>query len=115
MKILLVTLGSKGDLHPFLCIGLALKKRGHDVTLISSETFADIITTAGLNFISCSPASAYSDVINNPDYYDARKSFKIVLIDYFSLNNLIYTKTDKNSKAELTRNIKNIEKELLKS
>lgn len=39
MNILLATLGSAGDVHPIMAIGLALKQRGHNVTLIFNGHF----------------------------------------------------------------------------
>jgi rhamnosyltransferase subunit B len=84
MNILLITLGSRGDINPFICLGNALKKRGHEATIISSEIHQHIVTSADLNFIPCNTASEYFDVINNADFYDARKSFGIIA-KYMSL------------------------------
>ncbi len=78
MKILLITLGSRGDINPIICLGLALKNKGHEVTIISSEVYGAIVTASGLSFITCSTASEYHNVINNPDFYDAQKSFKVI-------------------------------------
>ena len=40
-KILIHTLGSSGDLNPFLALGLELKRRGHAVEFALSPKFAD--------------------------------------------------------------------------
>lgn len=40
LDILLPTIGSAGDVHPVIELGVALKKRGHEVTLISNAFFA---------------------------------------------------------------------------
>lgn len=39
MKIAILTLGTRGDVEPFIALGLALKKRGHDVVLGAPENF----------------------------------------------------------------------------
>ena len=49
-KIALATLGSLGDLNPFLALGVGLKQNGHDVTIATSEIFRAIVETAGLRF-----------------------------------------------------------------
>ena len=36
MKVLLPTLGSAGDVHPFLAIGQTLRARGHVVEIITN-------------------------------------------------------------------------------
>ena len=55
MRITLATLGSFGDLHPFLAIGLGLKARGHDVTLASCPVYAQKVAVAGLRFAPLRP------------------------------------------------------------
>jgi rhamnosyltransferase subunit B len=51
MDLLLVTLGSAGDVHPVLGIGRALKARGHAVSLVAGERFAHFAASEGLGFI----------------------------------------------------------------
>ena len=77
MNILLITLGSRGDVNPFIDIGLMLKNRSHDVTVITSEVYASVITKLGLNFISCNTIAEYNEVINHPDLYHPRKGFAV--------------------------------------
>ena len=78
MNMLLTVLGSRGDLNPFLIIGVNLKNRGHQVTIITSENYSHLVTSAGLNFISCYSAAEYNEVQNNPDLYDPRKGFAVL-------------------------------------
>jgi len=40
-RILLATIGSLGDIHPMIAIGLALKKRGHEVIFATSSHYHD--------------------------------------------------------------------------
>ncbi|MEO1197841.1 MAG: glycosyltransferase [Pseudomonadota bacterium] len=47
-KILLLTLGSRGDVQPYAALGRALRERGYDVTLSTSRGFEDFITNHGL-------------------------------------------------------------------
>lgn len=55
MKYLLSTWGSKGDLHPFLSLGQALCRRGHDVTLAGNPDWAEAVAGAGLGFLPAGP------------------------------------------------------------
>jgi rhamnosyltransferase subunit B len=46
----MLTLGSAGDVHPFIGVGLALKARGHDVRIGTNPHFKARIRAAGLGF-----------------------------------------------------------------
>lgn len=49
-KILLTTLGSLGDLHPYIAVGLGLRERGHAVTIATSEFYRAKVEGEGLKF-----------------------------------------------------------------
>ena len=55
MNILMITVGSSGDVHPFVGMGRELRRRGHRVTLITSGYFAPLAEKAGLEFADFSP------------------------------------------------------------
>jgi UDP:flavonoid glycosyltransferase YjiC (YdhE family) len=50
LRVALATLGSLGDLNPFLGVGRALAARGHAVTVATSPTHAESVAAAGLGF-----------------------------------------------------------------
>lgn len=50
MKITLLTLGTRGDVQPYVALGLGLQRAGHEVTLGSSCDFEDVVTGRGLKF-----------------------------------------------------------------
>jgi UDP:flavonoid glycosyltransferase YjiC (YdhE family) len=60
-RIVLSTLGSLGDLHPVMGLGLALQARGHDVVLATSEFYRDKIEGAGLRFRPVRPLASPDD------------------------------------------------------
>ena len=66
MKVLLPTLGSAGDVHPFLAIGRAMQARGHEVEVMTNPVFADMVEQAGLAFHSVGEQQHYSDAFNSP-------------------------------------------------
>ena len=49
MRICLITIGSRGDVQPFIALSLGLMGRGHDVTLAVQENFQDFVTSYGVN------------------------------------------------------------------
>lgn len=50
MKITLATLGSRGDLQPFLALAVALHKRGHEVRLAANEPFRAAVEAELIEF-----------------------------------------------------------------
>ncbi len=49
MKILISTLGSRGDVQPYLALAVGLQQAGHRVTLAAPQTFADWIQSYGVD------------------------------------------------------------------
>ncbi len=49
-RILLTTIGSLGDLHPMLAIGLELRERGHRVVFAVTELYREKIEALGFDF-----------------------------------------------------------------
>jgi len=54
-RILLTTLGSLGDLHPLIAIGLELRQRGHEVGFCTSASYRPKIEALGFSFQPLSP------------------------------------------------------------
>jgi UDP:flavonoid glycosyltransferase YjiC (YdhE family) len=83
MKILLLTIGSAGDVHPFIGLGLALKARGHDVKIITNPFFGEIANRVGLELIPLGTAELFREALGNPLLWHRRKGpvavFEIVL------------------------------------
>lgn len=48
--ILIATVGSRGDVQPYVALALGLRKAGHDVTIAACDRFAPSITERGLGF-----------------------------------------------------------------
>jgi rhamnosyltransferase subunit B len=75
--ILLCTIGSAGDVHPFIGIGQELKKRGFRVVLITSQYFEAQALNAGLEFIGLGSKEDYQSIIQDPDLWSPDKGFKV--------------------------------------
>ena len=55
-RIILSTIGSLGDLHPFIALGLALRERGARVVLASAAEYRLKVECAGLEFRAVRPS-----------------------------------------------------------
>ncbi len=55
MKVVITTIGSLGDVHPCLALGLELKQRGHEVVIATSEFYRPKVISTGLGFHSIGP------------------------------------------------------------
>ncbi len=62
---LLTTLGSLGDLHPYIAVGIGLRDRGHTVTLATSEVYRSKVEGEGLRFHSLRPD--LGDLLDRPE------------------------------------------------
>ena len=54
-KIILSTLGSHGDIHPFIALGKALKSRGYAPVLATTDLYRDMAEREGLAFFAVRP------------------------------------------------------------
>jgi rhamnosyltransferase subunit B len=75
--ILLCTIGSAGDVNPFIGLGQHLIKRGFRVVLITSQLFESQACNAGLEFFGLGSKEDYQSIIQNPDLWDPDKGFKV--------------------------------------
>jgi len=55
-KIVLSTLGSHGDIHPFIALGKALKMRGYAPVLATTDLYRDVAEREGLAFSAVRPS-----------------------------------------------------------
>ncbi|OYV89117.1 MAG: hypothetical protein B7Z73_07195 [Planctomycetia bacterium 21-64-5] len=66
MRILLVAVGSAGDVHPFVGLGLQLAARGHRVTLLASGYFEKLARQVGFDFVPVFSADEFLALLKNP-------------------------------------------------
>lgn len=65
MKYGIITTGSRGDVQPFIALALALKERGHTVTLITNENFRAFVEGFGVSYL---PITGDTErIINSPE------------------------------------------------
>lgn len=64
MRFLLTSIGSRGDIEPFLAIGEILKNKGHEVTCMFPEQYGVLAIDSGFQFISLGPE--FIDMLHSP-------------------------------------------------
>lgn len=79
MHVLIYCVGSAGDVYPFIAVGKSLKRRGHDVGLLTAAPFRDRIERAGLGFIEAGSQAKYDELIQDPDLFHPRKGAGLIL------------------------------------
>ena len=66
-RIVLVTIGSPGDVRPFLAIGAELRRRGHRPVVATSELYREQTAAAGLDFAPIRPVRVPGQ--QEPDFF----------------------------------------------
>jgi UDP:flavonoid glycosyltransferase YjiC (YdhE family) len=57
-KVVMCTVGTLGDLHPFIALAIALKRRGVEVTIGSFPEYRQKVEAEGIGFCGLRPANA---------------------------------------------------------
>ncbi len=65
MKIILTSIGTRGDIEPFLAIGEILKERGHHVICLFPEQFRNLAEDSGFEFVSL--GSKFIKLLESPE------------------------------------------------
>ena len=59
MRFTMVSIGSTGDVRPYVMLGRELKRRGHEIRLACFSQFEKLVNDAGLEFYPLS-----GDIVN---------------------------------------------------
>jgi sterol 3beta-glucosyltransferase len=50
MKITILTIGTRGDVQPYVALGVGLKQAGYEVQIVTHSLFESFVRSYGLNF-----------------------------------------------------------------
>jgi rhamnosyltransferase subunit B len=78
MRVLLLTIGSAGDVHPFIGLGLALHRRGHEVKIITNPYFGEVAHRAGLELVPLGKMELFRETLANPELWHKRRGINVV-------------------------------------
>ena len=76
MHVIIVAIGSAGDVYPFVAIGRAGLARGHRVSLATSPAFQTVVEAAGLRFLPIGTAAEYHAAMADPALWHPRTSLR---------------------------------------
>ncbi len=76
--LLLTSIGTAGDIHPYVAIALALKRRGHHVVLAANPYFQERILAAGVGFWPVGSRDEYLRMVRNADLVTPSRSVSYV-------------------------------------
>lgn len=78
-RILLLPFGSSGDVFPFIWLGRQLKRRGHDVIMITACLFEEPAHQAGLEFVPLGTHAEFEALMRDPRIWKLGRGTKAVL------------------------------------
>jgi rhamnosyltransferase subunit B len=78
LRFILVPLGSRGDVDPFIWLGKALAGRGHDVRVLTNPPFDDAVRAAGLHPVVYGTREQYEAILHHPDLHHPRRGFSLI-------------------------------------
>jgi rhamnosyltransferase subunit B len=79
MHAILVTLGTDGDVFPYVGLGAALRSRGHRVTLVASAHYEALAVAHDLGFQPLVSAEENDALFRHPDFWHPRKTVPLQL------------------------------------
>ena len=79
MNVLLCSLGSHGDVHPYLALGKELLQRGNAVTFATSSHYRELIERNGIVFVAIRPEAPLHDRAIMERIMDARRGPETVI------------------------------------
>ncbi|HET6250615.1 MAG TPA: nucleotide disphospho-sugar-binding domain-containing protein [Tepidisphaeraceae bacterium] len=77
MHAIFASLGTDGDIFPYLALGVVLRRRGHRVTAVFSEEYRSRTVGLGLEFRALVSAEENRELFDNPDFWHPLKGGKI--------------------------------------
>lgn len=82
ININIQVVGSRGDIQPFIALGVALKHDGHRVRLSTHAQFSNAVTSSGLEFfdIGGDPADLMAFMVESPSIIPSMKQIRAGVI-----------------------------------
>ncbi len=70
--------GSSGDVHPMVALALALRQRGHRVTLLVNRYFEGLVRRYGLDFEEFGTAEEFLALARRPEVWQPLRAFPLL-------------------------------------
>jgi sterol 3beta-glucosyltransferase len=90
MVITILATGSRGDIQPYIALGIQLNKEGHQVKIATFENYADFVMSYGLGF-----SKIRGDIIQAAASNDAKSAIQAdnplkILLSFNKLKSLVF-------------------------
>ena len=79
VNFLILSAGTAGDMHPFLALACALKKRCHHITFFCPEIHRHLVELVGIDCKPMGNEREYLAILNDPNLWHPRKGIELVL------------------------------------
>ena len=79
LQVIVIGLGSAGDVHPNVGLAMALRRRGHEVLLVAPSIFRSLAERAGLEFAGVLTDDEVRATASDPDLWHPFRSFSVVV------------------------------------
>ena len=77
-RIIVMPFGSTGDVHPFVEVALALRRRDRDVSVMVNPHFAPLLARVDLPFVPTGTAEEYHALLGHPDLWHERRGVRVL-------------------------------------
>src|ERR1051325_10781304 len=77
MHVILVSVGTDGDIFPYVGLGIVLRSRGHEVTLAASAHYEPLARTHGFAFRALVSAEENHELFGHPDFWNPWKTAQL--------------------------------------
>ena len=74
LHLVMISVGTDGDIFPYASLGAVLRQRGHLVTLAASEIYEPLARRHGLAFRPLLSAEENHELFGHPDFWNPRKT-----------------------------------------
>jgi UDP:flavonoid glycosyltransferase YjiC (YdhE family) len=74
MHVLLVSVGTDGDIFPYVGLGRKLRARGHQVTLTASALYESLAKAHGFAFQALVSSEEHDELFSHPDFWNHLKN-----------------------------------------
>jgi rhamnosyltransferase subunit B len=78
MHFLFIPFGTAGDVHPFIGVAIALRQRGHRVTVLADSAFETAILAGGLEFESLPRPEDHAALLKHLDLWHPTRSYPLI-------------------------------------
>src|SRR5262249_8339824 len=77
VHVIVIALGSAGDVHPLIGLSLTLRGRGDDVLMIGPFVFRIVAERVGLEYVGIGTQDEYREALRDPDLWHPTRSFSV--------------------------------------